>query len=144
MSQSQKPSELTVHAHRLGHLTAGIEARTWETTLAITGQEPVNAPAPTEALIGALAACMIAGIEREGKAAGLTIQDVDVTARALKVMTENGPLLKDFQVQIVVISPDPDEKLIPILESLHRNGSVTNTIQLGQPVEISYEIKYPQ
>ncbi len=134
---------ITVHAHRLGPITAGVEARTWETTLAITGQQPVNAPAPTEMLIGALAACMIAGIQREGSAAGLHIGGVEVTARANRQMTGNGPLLKDFQAHIIVTSADPEEKLLPILEALHRNGSVTNTIQLGQPIEITYEVKQP-
>ena len=135
---------ITVHAHRLGPITAGVEARTWETTLAITGQQPVNAPAPTEMLVGALATCMIAGIQREGSAAGLDIAGVDVTARANRQATENGPILTDFQVHIIVTSTDPGEKLLPILEALHRNGSVTNTIQLGQPVEITYEVKQQQ
>ncbi len=132
---------ITIHAHRLGPITAGVEARTWETTLAITGQQPVNAPAPTEMLVGALAACMIAGIQREGSAAGLHIKDVDVTARANRQMTDHGPLLTDFQVHITVTSADGKDKWRPILEALHHNGSVTNTIQLGQPVEITYEVR---
>ncbi len=135
-----QPQRLAVRSRRIDRLTAHLEARSWTATLAITGTQPVNAPKSTEALIGALAACMIAGIQRESEAAGLRIDAVEATAEATRFVGERGPRLGDFHVVVTVTSPEPEAQLRPLLDALHSNGTVTNTLQLGQPIEIDYRI----
>ena len=140
MTTPNQPMQITVRSQRLDNLTANMQARTWTTTLAITGQQPIDEPKPTEAIIGALAACMIAGIQRESEVAGLQIDDVQVSATGTRVIQESGPLLTDLNVQVNVTSPEPEEKIRPLLEALQHNGTVTNTLKLGQPVSIEYQI----
>lgn len=124
--------------------TATVTARNWTNTLAITGQQPVPAPKPTEALIAALAGCMISGIERESAAAGLKITSLRMQASGNRIMEESGPVLKDLAVHIEVATPEPEEKIRPILEALQHNGTVTNTLKLGQEIRITYQILPPE
>jgi uncharacterized OsmC-like protein len=140
MADSAQPTIITVHSQRLDALTAEAQARTWKTVLAITGQQPVDAPKSTEALVAALATCVISGIQRESTAAGLQVDDVRVSASGTRVMNGNGPLLTNLKVDVLVTSPEPEEKLHPILEALDHNGTVTNTLKLGQSIEIHYQI----
>ncbi|MEP7379501.1 MAG: hypothetical protein ABI725_08080 [Chloroflexota bacterium] len=58
MTSPAQPKTMAVHTSRLDAFTADVRAGTWTATWAITGTQPVAAPKPTEALIGALAACM--------------------------------------------------------------------------------------
>lgn len=135
-------TKISVKAQRNGKLTADMKARAWTTTLAITGKQPVDAPKPTEAMIGALAGCMISGIQRESDATGLQIESVEVTAEGTRVMKGKSPSLKNLRVFVAVTSPEPEDKLRPILEALNYNGTVTNTLKMGQPISIEYKI-YP-
>ncbi len=135
-----QPQVLAVVSRQVDDLTATVQARSWTTTWAITGTQPVDAPKPTEALIGALAACMISGIQRESAATGLRIDAVEVTAEATRFGGPDGPCLGDFRVHVTVTSPEPEEALIPLLEALRQNGTVTNTLLLGQPIEINYQV----
>ena len=135
-----QPQVLAVSSRQVGALLATVQARSWTHTWAITGTQPVDAPKPTEALIGALAACMISGIQRESAAAGLRIDAVEVTARATRFGGPDGPRLGDFRVEVIVTSPEPEASLAPLLDALHHNGTVTNTLQLGQPITIESRV----
>jgi uncharacterized OsmC-like protein len=117
--------------------------RTWKDILAITGQKPVDAPKPTEALIGALAGCMISGIQREASSANLRVDRVDVVAEGTRSVKDNRPFLRDLRVSITVASPEPESKLRPLLDALDYNGTVTNTLKSGNPVTIEYRIVSP-
>ena len=138
-----QPQVLAVVSRQVDDLTATVQARSWAHTWAITGTQPVDAPKPTEALIGALAACMISGIQRESAAAGLRIDEVEVTAQATRFGGPGGPRLGDFRVQVIVTSPEPEAALRPLLDALQSNGTVTNTLQLGQPITIESRVVRP-
>ena len=135
-----QPQVLAVVSRQVDDLTATVQARTWTATWAITGTQPVDAPKPTEALIGALAACMISGIQRESAAAGLRIDAVAVTAQATRFGGPDGPRLGDFRVEVTVTSPEPEAALRPLLDALPSNGTVTNTLRLGQPITIESRV----
>ncbi len=131
-----QPQVLSVVCRQVDALVATVQARSWAHTWAITGTQPVDAPKPTEALLGALAACMISGIQRESAAAGLRVDDVEVTAQATRFEGPDGPRLGDFRVEVIVMSPEPEAAWRPLLDALQSNGTVTNTLQLGQPITI--------
>ncbi len=138
-----QPQVLSVVCRQVDALMATVRARSWAHTWAITGTQPVDAPKPTEALIGALAACMISGIQRESAAAGLRVDDVEVTAQATRFGGPGGPRLGDFRVEVVVTSPEPEAALRPLLDALQSNGTVTNTLQIGQPIAIDTRVVRP-
>ncbi len=138
-----QPQVLSVVCRQVDDCTATVQARSWAHTWAITGTQPVDAPKPTEALIGALAACMISGIQRESAAAGLRVDDAEVTAQATRFAGPGGPRLGDFRVEVTVTSPEPEAALRPILDALGSNGTVTNTLQLGQTIAIEARVVRP-
>ena len=135
-----QPQVLTVVARQADALMATVQARSWTATWTITGTQPVDAPKATEALIGALATCMISGIQRESAAAGLRIDAVEVTAQATRFGGPDGPRLGDFRVAVTVTSPEPEAALRPLLDALASNGTVTNTLALGQPIAIETRV----
>jgi len=138
--QQMQKTILTVHANRTNSETAEIAARDWQAELATTSMKPVPAPRPTELLLGALGACMIAGIEREAQANHLRIDDVQVSVTAAR-LPPPAPLLETLKVRVTVFSPEPEARLRPILDALETNGTVTNTLKLGSPIDIISQVR---
>ena len=137
--QQMQKKELTVHANRTSGETAQIAARDWQVGLATTSMKPVPMPRPTEILLGALGACMIAGIERDAQANHLRIDDVQVSVTAVRLPPPT-PSLDQLKVHVTVFSPEPAARLRPMLDALETNGTVTNTLKQGSDVAITYEI----
>lgn len=142
-TQSSPNMKMQVHVRQQDELTAVISARSWELVTATTAKKPVDAPKPPELLLGALGACMIAGITREAEAKGLVIDDIQVSTTAVRLMSPL-PTLADFQVNVTVYSPEPEERLQPILAALEGNGTVTNVLKAGTAVTINHTIIHPQ
>ncbi len=119
--------------------TADIRARDWSTTIATTSKKPLAAPLPTELLLSALGGCMISGINREAQARNVPVDDIEVDVKATRVGGPS-PVLEDLHVHITAYTNAPAEQVRPILEALSSNGTVTNTLQRGVGVTITYDI----
>jgi uncharacterized OsmC-like protein len=122
-------TSFTVRAHRVdGHLS---QAGNGETEISVGTDIAGNSDAlnPMELLMTALAACMIKGTNRLMPLLSLDIQSFDITLTATRQDTP--PKVSGIEYQIVVHSPDSDEKLALLHENLTKFGTVTNTIAAG-------------
>ena len=137
--QAAAQKTLHVEVERRDSSKAEMISPQWAVPFATTSKKPVGAPTPTLMLLGALATCMVAGIEREAHAQGLQIDDVKVVAEGVR-MPPPQPVMENITVHITLVSPEKKERLLPILDALETNGTVTNTLKLGSDIAITHEI----
>ena len=122
-----------VHARRIdahGSLAVAKEAEiTLDTDLA--GRR--DAMNPVELLLAALAACMLKGIERVTPMLHFQIDGAAVTLEAVR--QDAPPKLTLIRYEIIVDSPETDQRL----DLLHRNilkyGTISNTLSGAVPLE---------
>jgi len=84
---------------------------------------------PMEMLMAALGACMIKGTNRLMPLLPIRIDAMDITFTATRQDTP--PKVEEIEYQIVVDSPDDDDRLALLHENLIKFGTVTNTIAQG-------------
>jgi uncharacterized OsmC-like protein len=116
------PSVTATLANGRARLSAG--AFNWEADLgpALGGQN--LAPSPTAYLLGSLAGCAVAFLnDTLAPQFGVTVTDVRATARcssdARGLIGQDGvaPDLMDIGLEIVVASPDPDDRVASMLRA---------------------------
>lgn len=88
---------------------------------------------PVELLLAALAACMLKGIERVTPMLQFHIDGVEIALEAVR--QDAPPKLTLIRYEIVVDSPESDQRL----DLLHRNilkyGTISNTLRDAVPLE---------
>lgn len=88
---------------------------------------------PVELFLSALAACMLKGLERVTPMLGLQIDGAEVRLEAIR--QDAPPQLVLIRYEIVVDSPESDQRL----DLLHRNilkyGTISNTLAAAVPLE---------
>jgi len=88
---------------------------------------------PVELLLAALAACMLKGIERVAPMLKFRIDGAGVTLEAVR--QDAPPKLVLIRYEIVVDSPETDQRL----DLLHRNilkyGTISNTLAIAVPLD---------
>lgn len=88
---------------------------------------------PAELLLAAVAACMIKGIERVTPMLDFDLRDVEVKLRAVR--QDSPPKIVSITYDLIVDTPETDQRL----ELLHRNvrkyGTISNTIALATTLE---------
>ncbi|KFI25596.1 OsmC family protein [Paenirhodobacter enshiensis] len=122
-----------VHARRVdahGSLAMAKDAKiTLDTDL--SGRR--DAMNPVELLLSALAACMLKGIERVTPMLQFHIDGVEIALEAVR--QDAPPKLTLIRYEIVVDSPESDQRL----DLLHRNilkyGTISNTLREAVPLE---------
>ena len=122
-----------VHARRVdahGSLAMAKDAKiTLDTDL--SGRR--DAMNPVELLLSALAACMLKGIERVTPMLQFHIDGVEIALEAVR--QDAPPKLTLIRYEIVVDSPESDQRL----DLLHRNilkyGTISNTLSGAVPLE---------
>jgi uncharacterized OsmC-like protein len=129
-----------VRARRADSMTAKVSSDGWTTRWAITGTQPVVAPKPPEALLGALATCVISGLQREADAAGLAVDAIEVSAEATKTEGPEGPRMDGFRLVVTLASPDSEAAFAPLFADLQSNGTVTNTLKLRRRIDIECHV----
>lgn len=125
--------EYRVHARRIdahGSLAVAKEAEvTLDTDLA--GRR--DAMNPVELLLSALAACMLKGIERVTPMLAFQLDSAEVKLEAIRQSAP--PKLTLIRYEIIVDSPETDQRL----DLLHRNilkyGTISNTLSVAVPLE---------
>lgn len=88
---------------------------------------------PVELLLSALAACMLKGIERVTPLLQFHIDGVEISLEGVR--QDAPPRLVAIRYEIVVDSPESDQRL----DLLHRNilkyGTISNTLSAALPLE---------
>jgi uncharacterized OsmC-like protein len=94
---------------------------------------------PVELLLSALAACMLKGIERMTPMLHFRIDGAEVRLEAVR--QDSPPKLTAIRYEILVDSPETDQRL----DLLHRNvlkyGTISNTLAAAVPVDGSLRRK---
>jgi uncharacterized OsmC-like protein len=125
--------EYRVHARRIdahGSLAVAKEAEVSLDTDLAGRRDAMN---PVELLLSALAACMLKGIERVTPMLHFEIAGAEVRLEAVR--QDAPPKLTLIRYEIVVDSPESDQRL----DLLHRNilkyGTISNTLAAAAPLE---------
>jgi len=92
-------------------------------------QGNLDALNPMEMLMAALAACMIKGANRLMPLLPVRLDAMEITLSAVR--QDSPPQVESIDYQIVVESPDDDDRLALLHENLLKFGTVTNTIAQG-------------
>lgn len=106
--------------------TAIVEARGHRLSLDVEkggGKTGINA---AETLLASLAACLMTNILSIGKKKRLRIERIDITVTAERL--DDPPLLRNVSYQVVLVSPEPDDKLQSLYELAMKWGTVYNTL----------------
>ncbi|MEZ5796738.1 MAG: OsmC family protein [Paracoccaceae bacterium] len=125
--------EYRVHARRVDAHGSLARAKEAEVTLDTDPAGRRDAMNPVELLLSALAACMLKGIERVAPMLKFRVEGAEVRLEALRQDTP--PKLTLIRYEIVVDSPESDQRL----ELLHRNilkyGTISNTLSAAVPLQ---------
>jgi uncharacterized OsmC-like protein len=139
------PSVTATLTNGRARLSAG--AFNWEADLgpALGGQN--LAPSPTAYLLGALAGCAVAFLsDTLAPLFGVTIVDVQATARctsdARGLIGQDGvaPDLADLGLEIRVVSPDPDERVQPMLRAWEQRCPIYLALQKPNAISFSASV----
>jgi uncharacterized OsmC-like protein len=84
---------------------------------------------PAELLLGALAACIIKGIERVVPILEFQISGLEV--RVHGVRQDVPPRMERIDYEILVVTHEPDERLDLLHQNVKKYGTVFNTISPG-------------
>ena len=122
-----------VHARRIdahGSLAAAKEAEVALDTDLAGRRDAMN---PVELLLSGLAACMLKGIERVTPTLQFQIDGAEVKLAAVR--QDAPPKLTLIRYEIIVDSPETDQRL----DLLHRNvlkyGTISNTLSAAVPLQ---------
>jgi len=118
-----------VSATRLDPHLARVSNDTASVSLGIDMAGNEDALNPMELLMGALAACMLKGINRLQPLLDVTVDAVNIEITSTR--RDAPPGVESMHYRIVVDSPDSDQKLALLHENLRKFGTVTNTIAQG-------------
>uniref|UniRef100_UPI0035AF82B8 OsmC family protein n=1 Tax=Paenirhodobacter enshiensis TaxID=1105367 RepID=UPI0035AF82B8 len=122
-----------VHARRVDAHGSLAMAKDAQITLDTDLSGRRDAMNPVELLLSALAACMLKGIERVTPMLQFHIDGVEIALEAVR--QDAPPKLTLIRYEIVVDSPEGDQRL----DLLHRNilkyGTISNTLREAVPLE---------
>lgn len=125
--------EYRVQARRIdahGSLAVAKEAEvTLDTDLA--GRR--DAMNPVELLLSALAACMLKGIERVTPMLKFQIEGAEVRLEAVR--QDAPPKLTLIRYEIIVDSPETDQRLDLLRRNILKYGTISNTLAAAVPLE---------
>lgn len=97
-----------------------------------------TAPPPLALFVGALTGCIMTQIRAFAKRLGVTINDLDVDTRVQwdwKVVGrvyETAP--KSFEIDVTIDSPDPEDKVLELIESAKKGCFVEQTLGVRNTV----------
>lgn len=122
-----------VQARRIDAHGSLARAKQAEVTLATDLGGRADAMNPVELLLAALAACMLKGIERVTPMLNFRIDGAEVRLQAVR--QDAPPKLTLIRYEIIVDSPETDQRL----DLLHRNvlkyGTISNTLSAAVPLD---------
>lgn len=125
--------EYRVAAHRIDAHGSLARAKAAEVVLDTDLAGRQDAMNPVELLLSALAACMLKGIERVTPMLHFQLSGAEVRLEALR--QDAPPKLTLIRYEIIVDSPETDQRL----DLLHRNilkyGTISNTLAAAVPLE---------
>ena len=125
--------EYHVHARRTDSHGSLATAKGAEVVLDTDPAGRQDAMNPVELLLSALAACMLKGIERMVTLLAFQINGAEVQLEAIRQDTP--PKLTLIRYEIIVDSPETDQRL----DLLHRNilkyGTISNTLAGAVPLQ---------
>ncbi len=97
-----------------------------------------TAPPPLALFVGALTGCIMTQIRAFAKRLGVTINDLDVDTRVQwdwKVVGrvyETAP--KSFEIDVMIDSPDPEEKVLELIETAKKGCFLEQTLGVKNTV----------
>lgn len=122
-----------VQARRIDAHGSLARAKQAEVTLDTDLAGRADAMNPVELLLAALAACMLKGIERVTPMLNFRIDGAEVRLQAVR--QDAPPKLTLIRYEIIVDSPETDQRL----DLLHRNvlkyGTISNTLSAAVPLD---------
>ena len=104
-----------------------------------------TAPPPLTYFVGGFVTCLMTQIRAFAKRLGVTLNDLDVHTRVQWNWKQAGRVYetapKSFEIDVLIDSPDPEEKVIELIETAKKGCFIEQT--LGQGNTIHHRMKTP-
>lgn len=110
----------------------------WDGVINATPDDDTDGPSPIEALMAALAGCLIRNISSMAESARITIDRVDLHVAADR--SDDPPLVTALVVDGNVTSDAPFERVQRVIERAIRYGTITRTLARACPLRIELTI----
>ena len=137
----QKTQSYHVSVHREGKLRAVAEAHGHTLRLGVHRGDPEAGFNAAETLMAALGACLMTNINSLAEKMRLRIDDAHIEIRAVR--RSEPPALITLEYELILSSPEPEEKLEKLHQQAVKWGTVTNTLMDGVRPEGSLRIERP-
>jgi uncharacterized OsmC-like protein len=131
--------EYRIHARRIDSHGSVSTAKEAEVILDTDPAGRRDAMNPVELLLSALAACMLKGIERVTPMLHFQIDGAEVFIEATR--QDAPPKLTRIRYEMVVDSPETDQRLDLLHRNVLRYGTISNTLSAAVPLEGSLRRK---
>ncbi|AWB47960.1 osmotically inducible protein C [Gemmobacter aquarius] len=125
--------EYRVTARRIDGHGSVVMAKEAEVVLDTDPAGRRDAMNPVELLLSALAACMLKGIERMIPMLKMQIDGAEVSLMAVR--QDAPPKLVSISYEIVVDSPETEQRLNLLHRNVLKYGTISNTLSLAVPIE---------
>ncbi|MBW8637782.1 OsmC family protein [Hoeflea sp. WL0058] len=104
-----------------------------------------SAPPPLALFVGSITGCIMTQIRAFAKRLGVTLNDLDVHTRVQWNWKQAGRVYetapKSFEIDVLIDSPDPEDKVIELIETAKKGCFIEQT--LGQGNAIHHRMKTP-
>ena len=110
----------------------------WDGVLNATPDDTTDGPSPVEALMAALAGCLIRNIASMAESARLSIERVELHVAANR--SDDPPVVTALVVDGDVTADAPFERVQRVLERAIRYGTITRTLAQACPLRIDLTI----
>ncbi|MEX3011339.1 OsmC-related (seleno)protein [Hoeflea sp. TYP-13] len=97
-----------------------------------------SAPPPLAMFVGALTGCIMTQIRAFAKRLGVSLNDLKVETRiqwnwqAVDRVYETAP--KSFEIDVLIDSPDPDDKVAELIETAKKGCFIEQTLGVGNTI----------
>lgn len=97
-----------------------------------------SAPPPLALFVGSLTGCIMTQIRAFAKRLGVTVDNLDVHTRiqwnwqAVGRVYETAP--KSFEIDVLIESPDPEEKVVALIETAKKGCFIEQTLGVGNTI----------
>lgn len=110
----------------------------WDGVLNATPDDDIDGPSPIEALMAALAGCLVRNLASMADRAHIALERVVLKVAATR--SDDPPVITSLVVDADVTSDAPSERTRHVVELALRYGTITRTLAGACPLEINLSI----
>lgn len=132
--------QMTVH--RLDSLHAESHVRDFTLMTGVRRGDLTAGPNAVETMLSALGTCLLTNVNTLMEQMHLKIEDARVELAAVR--QDQPPLVTTIRYQLVLVSPEPRERLETLFELAQKWGTVTNTLSRAVTLEAGLVILPPE